>query len=278
MTKRSKDAGTKNRTKRQNRQVGKIRTPYPTGLPRLKNVPQIISRIHFHQDISRNELDQIITKELNDVWSGLLTNQERQIPPGLTRNQRNAILMRALSKFDALILNQAETLGWRILTSTRVLERLSLWEEQSPNGAEQFMCLGRALAKASQIVQKRILPPIDDPDLVSVQIHTAKELRGVLREMKAALSVKHNISDADILESFTRIVSVSSSKYPFLSANGVRWRAFLEKYPASIKDRMSAKCLAPASLFIDWLAFCKGHESETIRKKISSLGSSKRSL
>jgi hypothetical protein len=57
MTKRSKDAGTKNRTKRQNRQVGKIRTPYPTGLPRLKNVPQIISRIHFHQDISRNELD-----------------------------------------------------------------------------------------------------------------------------------------------------------------------------------------------------------------------------
>jgi hypothetical protein len=273
---RSKDTGRKNRTQRQGR-VGNFRTPYPTGLPRLKNVPQIISRIHFHKDISRNELDQIITKELNEVWSGLLTKPERQISPELARNQRNAIPVRALSKFDALILNQAETLGWRLFTSTRVLERLSLWE-QWPNGAELFMYLGRALAKASQIVQKRVLPPIDDPDLVSVQIHTTEELRGVLREMKAVLSVKRNTSDTDILESFIRIVSESSPQFPLLAANVVRWQAFLEKNPASIRSRMSAKRSAPASLFIDWLAFCKGHEPETIRKKISSLGSLKRNM
>lgn len=249
----------------------------PKNPRRQDAMPQIISRIHWHDGMSRRELDKAITKELIKIWHSTWSERERQLRANIAAGQQDELSPGLMSKLDKIILRQAETLGWRLLISTRVLHRISMWETIE-NGSDLFVQLGKALATNVRIVRRRKLPPIDDPDLVSAQTQTTRELKFVLRKMKQEYSAMHRAPDAEKLSaSFVRIVSGSSENLPSLSENLLRWIAFFMEDRAALKKHVMAKRLSPTALYLQWLSFCKGHDPETLRKMISSLGSTSRS-
>lgn len=263
MAKQSQDVAVITRKRGRNR-----KTSSSAFLPHLENVPQIISRIERREGMPPEELGNLITRELDDITVYFLSKTECQKFAGPTQDGADEESISSI--LDAVILKQAETLGWRLLLSIRVQWRLSEWE-QHPHGPELHEHLGKALAKSSRILQGKELPPIDNPDLISTQAATTEELRVVLLRMREVFAPRHaSPDDKEVLELFVTIVS-DSEDHSRLKANLAQWRQFFEANPASLKLQVFGKHLSPVALFLDWLAFCKGHEVETLRKKISSL-------
>ncbi len=91
-------------------------------IPALGPIPQIISRIPRPYPRSPEHLGAFITKELFDIWEDLLSDAERG------ELQRSQPSQAAVEKLDALILKQAETLGWRLALSPLVHLRFSEWD------------------------------------------------------------------------------------------------------------------------------------------------------
>jgi hypothetical protein len=237
-------------------------------------MPQIISRIPWHDGMSRQELDKVISKELIAIWLSMWSEKELQLRTKIERGEADDLMPGLYSKLDEIILKQAGTLGWRLLVSTRVVLRISMWEAEK-NGPELFERLGKALAISVRIVQRQELPPIDDPDLVPTQDQSIRELRTVLREMRKALSAKRTTPDGpEVVACFARIVLESGKRCPLLSANLFRWLRFLSGNPQCLTAQRSDRRLSPATLFREWLSWSKGHAPETLRKKISALRSS----
>jgi hypothetical protein len=239
---------------------------------RLDAMPQIISRIPWHPGMLRKELDKAITRELDAIWSDLLSEKELQQKAQVERGEAANVSFEARSKLDEVILVQAETLSWRLFVSTGVLKRISQWEDEA-HGPQLFEKLGKALAMSVQIVQKKVLPPINNPDLVATQDQTVRELRTLRSEMKRMFSKNLMIvGDREILKCFTTAI-LNSDKKTLLRANLRRWQAFFEQRPASLRTLALGERPSPVELFREWLAWCKGHEPETLRKKISGLRS-----
>ena len=201
--------------------VGKRHPKLPR---RSKPMPQIISRIPWHDGMSRDELDEAITKELLAIWYSAWSAKELQLQAEMEAGQHDELLPGVCSKLDGIILKQAESLGWRLLISSQVLRRISMWDAEE-SGSDLFVRLGKALGKSVRIVQGKELPPIDDPDLIPTQIETTRELRAVLREMRKVFSGRRTGAHAGkVLECFGRIVSNSGTSYPLLKANLPRWQ------------------------------------------------------
>jgi hypothetical protein len=230
-------------------------------------MPQIISRIDWHRGMKLEELEDQISHQIRQIWLGRLS--EETTTPLATSEQ-------GLAKLDEIILQQAETLGWRLPISCIVLERMSMWQLE-PQGPKLFERLGKAMAKSARIAQKKELPPIDNPDLISIQTQAIRELRSLFRDMKKMFSRKRaNLGEGEIAEAFVKIVYDSGDRYPFLKSNLIRWQMFFEQDPISLKVFAWSARPSPAALFHYWLSWCKGHEPETIRKKISEMRNSRK--
>jgi hypothetical protein len=241
---------------------------------RPEAMPQIIARIHWHPGMSREELDKEITEKLDEILFSNLSRERAQEMAKILRKS-NELPSEMFPKLDAIIFNQAGTLGWRLLVSCRVLKRMSQWWAQEANGPGLFERLGKALAKSARIVQKRRLPPLDDPGLVPFQDHTVRELRFVFRELKGVASKRRaKLSDFEAAAWFVQTINDSEERYGYLKANLDSWLLFLIKNPALLRVRAFGQRSSPAVFFIEWLSWCKGHDPETIRKKISRLRNS----
>jgi len=237
----------------------------------LGPVPQIIARIPRPYPPSAEALGALVTKELFHIWEGILSDTER-------RNLRapQSVSATAIEKLDALILKQAETMGWRLGLSPLVHLRFWEWDLQS-NRSTLFELYGKALAKSARRSQKKELPPIDDPDLYRVKQETVPELRLFLRNLRNAFSKRRaGPSSDELIEYFQKTVSAESDAFLHLKANMNLWSQFFRADSISVKLLLHRKRATPATLFDSWLAWCKGFEPETIRQKISELGRSVR--
>lgn len=139
--------------------IGRRRPKVPQ---RSKPMPQIISRIPWHDGMSRDELDETITKELLAIWYITWSAKELQLKAEMEAGQRDELLPGVYSKLDGIILKQAESLGWRLLISSQVLRRISMWDAEE-SGSDLFVRLGKALAKSVRIVQRKELPRLTIP-------------------------------------------------------------------------------------------------------------------
>src|SRR5262249_30751038 len=124
----------------------KLKPIFPRG---LTGMPEIISRIHWHDGMKRGELDKAITKELEGIWIAQLSEPEKAKIAG---GKWSELPHQAWSRLDRTIVKQAETLGWRLLVSTLVLKSFRRWTEEA-TGPELFEALGKALARSVRILQ-----------------------------------------------------------------------------------------------------------------------------
>jgi len=233
----------------------------------LGPVPQIITRIPRPYPPSAEELGALITKEFFEIWKSILSDSELRELSG-----PQSVSSTAIEKLDALILKQAETMGWRLALSPLVHLRFSVWDLQS-NGPTLFGIYGKALAKSARRSQKKELPPLDDPDLYRAKQETVSELRLFRRNLRNAFSKRRvRPSSDELIEHFQKAVTAEGDAFIHLRANMNSWLQFFRADPISVKLLLHAKRASPATVFDSWLAWSKGFEPETIRQKISELG------
>lgn len=233
----------------------------------LGPVPQIITRIPRPYPSSPRDLGDLITKELFDIWATIILDGKRD-----QHEQSQQVSRMDVENLDALILNQTETMGWRLALSALVHKRFSEWDFQ-PNGPELFEQYGKALARSARRFQRQELPPIDDPDLYPFKKETVAELRILLRNLRNSFRTKRSgPTSRELIDCFRKTVSEGGDEFIRLRPNIGSWVKYLQANSTTIKGLLLGKRAAPASLFDFWFAWCKGLEPETVRQTISELG------
>jgi len=146
--------------------------------------------------MSAEQWGLVIQTELVKIWVDSMTAIEQDKYAGACDEQGRLNLDRVpadvYASLDEAILHQAEALGWRITLSELVRFRFSAWE-QDPDGPELFKKLGMAMRRSALIMQKRELPPIEDPDQWPVKKETVEELRLVLERLRAAFAPRRSV-------------------------------------------------------------------------------------
>jgi hypothetical protein len=208
-----------------------------------------------------------VTKELLEIWEGILSDAERRDLLGPESRSETSV-----EKLDALILKQAETMGWRLALSELVRRRFSEWDI-SPNGAALFEQYGKAVAKAVRRFQRLEPPPLDDPNLYRFKQESVPELRMFLRSLRTAFSRRRvGPSSDELIEHFKKTILAGDAAFLHLKTNIDLWVMFFRTNSTLARPFLLGKRASPGALFDCWFAWTKGLEPETIRQKISELG------
>lgn len=228
---------------------------------------QIISRIP-HKGMTAEPWGLVVENELIKIWTEAIPAAQRA---ALEKSGIGALDRPALARLDEIILQQAETLGWRITLSELVRFRMSEWD-QSDDGPELFRKIGLAFARFARIVQRKELPPIEDPDHWAVKEETVKELRVVLRNLRAKFAIQSKKPAIDEVEnSFAAIVADSPDSFRHLSASLKHWLKFFKENPHTLRSMTLDDRAKPASLYDEFFAATTGWEPESVRQTISRL-------
>jgi hypothetical protein len=241
-------------------------------------MPQIIARIRLPFGANREEWGAAIDQELIKVWiklSNVKLGQARALYRMITGKSRRKALslpnQRDMLKLDDIIVAQAVTLGWRLMTSQLVLFGFSRWSDE-PFHPELFERIGQALARSVRILARDELPPIDDPGLRDYKKRAVAELRNLLREMRASLLRHSQATSTEELANWFIKRLAEDDRFSRLRLNPLHWLVFLTEEENSdiLKLQMTGR-LAPAALFDTWLAYFKRHDPEYLRKRLTRL-------
>lgn len=237
-------------------------------LPQISHVPLLVHAIPYEHYRNLERLSTLITWCLAAIWESLLTKEERKHwhrwSPGQAEMPSSFFL-----KLDALILYQAETLGWRLMLSPLVNLRLKAWHEQT-DGADLVEEFQKGIARAARILERKELAPINDPGLHSFKREMTRELRILLRRFRRSRPLRSG--PKELIEDFRDLVT-RTDEFPLLRANLDSWLDFLSYTRAiALINAAVGKRSSPAALFDEQRAWGTGYGQETLRQKISRLG------
>jgi len=231
----------------------------------MKQRRLIISHIP-QKNMTGKQWALVIENELLGMWLSELSDAERE------RIRQGGIAQAsplAFEKLDRIILEQAETLTWRIGLSELVQSRFSEWD-LAADGPDKHRRYGLACARAARILQREELPPINDPAQKVMKRETVTELRLVLKRMRATFAVNRGTpSRSDVNALFFRIVA-ESPELIRLRGNVERWRKFLEETPSALLPGKARRTM-PAGLYDTFLSWSTGWEQDSLRETISRL-------
>jgi hypothetical protein len=151
--------------------------------------------------------------------------------------------------------------------------RKSEWDLQ-PNGPEKHKKYGLAVARSARIMQRKELPPIEDPDQWRVKQETVEELRILLKNLRAKFALQRKgLTPEDAHSLFAATVSDSPESFPHLAANAERWSKFFEENEDVLRPMTLGERAKPAALYDEFLAWSTGWDQDSIRQTISRLKS-----
>jgi hypothetical protein len=230
----------------------------------MKQRRQIISHIP-QRGMTGREWGLAVENELVPMWLSELSAAERE---RLAERGMGQASPAAFLKLDRIILEQAETLSWRIGLSELVQFRFSEWD-RAPDGPDKHKKYGAACARAARIMQRQELPPVTDPEQWAVKRETVTELRLVLKRMRATLALNRKTpSRSDVNTLFFRLIA-ESPELVHLRANIERWQKFIEQTP--LRPDAESRRTMPGDLYDQFLASSTGWEQESLRQTIARL-------
>jgi hypothetical protein len=176
--------------------------------------------------------------------------------------------------FDEYILFQSATMGWRILLSTEVQRRMSVWWLE-PSGPDKFKRLGKALALSAERVQGTKRAPITDPDLYQGRKDTIAELKSLFQQIAYSVTAQRVRPTSDSLIGIvSTIVKADVRAFPILNRNFEPLLEFLKDGHNRYADRLrSGNKVSPTMFFDEWSARRRHYDPEHFRQEVSRLGS-----
>jgi hypothetical protein len=234
----------------------------------------IISRIP-HSGMTAEQWGIAVDNELIEFWMRDMSASERKtlVFDDMGRLILDNVSSELFAKLDSIILEQAQSMGWRIGLSELVRFRFSCWDLEH-DGPDKHKKYGVACRRSARIFQHLERPPLD-PDQWLVKKETVEELRLVLKTLRASFALRRDIRNPDVHEFFYSAIAASPQSFPHLFADLKRWQMFCEKKPLALAPLVTSDRPQPATLYDEFLSTCSGWEQETLRQAITRLGHAK---
>ena len=230
------------------------------GLPVIGLTPKIVSRIPRPYG-SPQELGASIDRELRKVWLDLLPDKDRAAYEAGEDVPFDVL--------DSVIVQQASTMGWRILLSQLVHSRMEYWSF-SHDGPARFKKLGDALAKSARIIQRFATQPVD-PEWAKVKAETIPELKLLLKSLQTTFaSSRSTPAVAAVIGQFRSVVLSEPETFGHIATDLSSWLLFLDANPLIAKSvALAEQRVEPASLWEEYMSWRTGLQPETIRQQSS---------
>ncbi len=182
---------------------------------------------------------------------------------------------RVVSLFDEFVIQQARVLGPRIFHVEAVVLRLAQWWDGEENGPDLLRCLGEALELGARVIRGQACLPIDDPAWYPFKREAVPELRLLRNQLRNRIaSAKRFPSPPKITGLIGDLIRAATLSFPRLAENLTSLVRFLEMYPALASD-FAAGDATPTRLYDEWVAWSTNRDAESMRRRVSMLGSRK---
>jgi len=167
---------------------------------------------------------------------------------------------------DDLILEQAGTIGARVICSPDVQQRILEWERH-PNGPIKYKKLGEALAQ-------RVTPnaKVDlSPKMKPFREEVIKEIKQLWRVLRGRFNRGRPPSDLVLTNTAVEIVADQAEPYDRLRANLVPFRWFLEAKPADFKSSVFGEGPTPTRFVEEFMGYSTRRDPEALRQAIARM-------
>jgi hypothetical protein len=181
---------------------------------------------------------------------------------------------RIFALLDKMIIELAQTFGWRIYLSETVLREMARWHDRT-DGPHLIKQLGEAVHLAALVAHGKAKLPVTDRELRAIKPQAVDELRRLLKQSRKTFSQRRTQpSDQEVCELFRRAVEASPRAFPFWSLNIESLLQYFER-AGDLVQRMALGDVRPAGLFDEWGADAHNLSPVTFRQSISKLPAQK---
>jgi len=171
---------------------------------------------------------------------------------------------------DKMIIELAQTFGWRIYLSELVQRQIARWHN-SKEKLHLIKQLGEAVYLAAQVAHEEAQLPVTDPELRALKPQAVSELRRLLRQSRAVFNQYRNRrpSDQEVREWFRKTIKTSPKSFPFWSRNIPSLLQYAER--RARVQQIALGGIPPARLFDEWGADIYHLSPKTFRRSVSGL-------
>lgn len=185
---------------------------------------------------------------------------------------------RIVGVLDKTIIEQAQTLGWRICLSSIVIQRMAQWHHGHEHGPELLRQLGEAVVLASKVVRggggDRL--PVSGPEMKPTKAQGVAELRQLFRQCKRAFNQERTKPGYQKVCDWVRATIEGSPKtFPFLLRNSTSLFRYFDGHK-HVVARLAIGDIRPATFFNEWGAWGFNLSPVTFEQAVSRLPSQKR--
>ena len=181
-----------------------------------------------------------------------------------------------LGLFDKFIVDQAATIGVRVLFGSEVLARMLEWEKGVAPADDLFVKLGNALSLYAKVSRGEAQRSLDDPRLYQFRKDLKAELDQIRRAIKSLFG-RTRIEIDPFLKHFGKLTANRANPYERLSANSNDFGEFVkETWESGFESWLRGRSPTTSDIVNRFIAWDYGYKPSSARKRISSLGSRRR--
>jgi hypothetical protein len=186
---------------------------------------------------------------------------------------------RLLGMLDLVIIERAETLGWRVYLSPLVLRQMAEWHDKYKHGPQRLKELGKAVARAARVARGEDKLPISEPEWKQNKEQAKNELQRLFNQYRAVFRpLQARPSYQDACEWLRSAVEDSKESFPLLRVNMNSLFKYFEhagKEDITFVKRLLLGNIRPASLFDEWAAWGRNLDTEFFRQSVSRQSTTK---
>lgn len=226
------------------------------------------------RDRLNRELDALVLSE----WRARLSDQDREL---LERWQPNSdsddVPASVQKKYDAILVELAEEIGWPIFECVRVRRRLAWWCEQAANGDETATRFMEAVLGRVRVRRGKITGKITHGDWKLMKNLGVAELRDLKRLYRLEFGKRNRWPEyVEMCKWYRKTIAESPDKFPFWLKRLAPLTIAMEQAfvwrgggnPARVRDLLRGE-YSPSSMFDFVAGTSELMTQSTARRKIS---------
>jgi hypothetical protein len=212
----------------------------------------------------RAALERDVDAYITQCLDAVLSDEDRQ---SLNRNPKREVddktCRRVERAFDGLIVDLARTLGWRLLFSDCVRDRVAAWMSgDEPDGLARFEEFWKQLHRGALAQMGKAKLPVGRMERHFKQ-HVGLELRSLQRLLRA-----RQLSPGESLDAISEIVHRDDCPFPGMLQNWTSFRELAHLNPTLLPD-FATGTLTPALLVDKWIAAARNRSVESVRQDLT---------
>jgi hypothetical protein len=235
----------------------------------------------------RAQLARVVTDHIFSIVDSRLSPEDQELwRKALSGNAAGemdwptATKKRIFGALDRIIIQRAQTLGWRVYLSPWVLVRMAEWHHSHEHGPFYLNQLGKAVALAAGVARGEAKLPVSEPEQKQNKKQGVNELRRLFKKRQDYFKhgQKRSATYQDACEWFKETIEDSPKSFPFITMNLVsllRYFEYARKEDLGFAARLASGEFNPAAFFDSWGAWGQGLSPETFRQSIARLPNKK---